>query len=155
MDGGTVIARQHASLQLPNPVPAFRQCQIRLARQVVFEAAFIELFLVKTSECRRQTTKRPDQLELRGNDCNDEAESRFMCKLETLLGFNLRFRQRISRCEQTCIQVVAAICPEREVAGSIRDIERATYEITTRPNVLRPWHDEAAKCHVRSSPIPM
>src|SRR5712692_1190396 len=103
-----IIARQHASLQLPNPVPALRQCQIRLARQVAFEAAFIELLLVKTSECRRQTTKRPDQLELRSNDRNDEAESRLMCKLETLLGFTLRFGQRISRCEKICIHVVAA-----------------------------------------------
>jgi hypothetical protein len=114
----------------------------------VFEAAFIELLLVKTSECRRQTTKRPDQLELRSNDRNDEAESRLMCKLETLLGFTLRFGQRISRCEKICIQVVAAICPEREVAGSIRDIERATYQITTRPNVPRPWHNEIAERHV-------
>ena len=111
----------------------------------MFEAAFIELLLVKTSECRRQTTKRPDQLELRSNDRNDEAESRLMCKLETLLGFTLRFGQRISRCQKICIQVVAAICPEREVAGSIRDIERATYQITTRPNVPRPWHYHTAE----------
>jgi hypothetical protein len=39
----------------------------------------IELLLVKTSDYRRQTTKRPDQLELCGNDRNDEAESRLMC----------------------------------------------------------------------------
>src|SRR5277367_6407366 len=116
-----IIARQHASLQLPNPVPALRQCEIGLTRQVVFEAAFIELLLVKTSECRRQTAKRPDQLELRSNDRNDEAESRLTCKLKTLLGFALRFGQPISRCEKICIQVVAAICPKREVADSIRD----------------------------------
>src|ERR1700741_3008534 len=109
-----IIASQHASLQLPNPIPALRQCQIRLARQVMFEAAFIELLLVKTSECRRDTTKRPDQLELRSNDGNDEAESRLMCELETLLGLPLRFGQCISGCEKICIQVVAAICPERE-----------------------------------------
>ena len=75
--------------KLPNPVPALRQCQIRLARQVVFEAAFIELLLVKTSECRRQTTKRPDQLELRSNDRNDEAESGFPREFEPILGSNM------------------------------------------------------------------
>ena len=78
-----------------------------------------------------------------------------MCKLETLLGLTLRFGQRISRCEKICIQIVAAICPEREVADSIRDIEGAAYQITTRPNVPRPWHNETSECHVGSSPITM
>src|SRR5258708_29041367 len=76
-----------------------------------------------------------------------------MCKFETSLGFTLRFGQRISRCEKICIQVVAAICPEREVADSICDIERATHQITTRPNVPRPSHTETPKSHVSSSPI--
>ena len=148
-----IIARQHASPQLPNPVPALRQCQIRLASQVVFEAAFIELLLVKTSECRRQTTKRPDQLELRSNDRNDEAESRLLRKLETLLGFTLRFGQRISRCEKICIQVIAAVRGKREVAGLVRGIERTTHQVTARPDVPRPRHDEIAEGHIRAGLI--
>src|SRR5258708_3099019 len=78
-----------------------------------------------------------------------------MCKFETSLGFTLRFGQRISRCEKICIQVVAAICPEREVADSICDIERATYQFTTRPNVPGPWHNEIAECHVCSRLVTM
>src|SRR5260370_31423321 len=78
-----------------------------------------------------------------------------MCKLETARGCTLRFGRRTSRREKICIQVVVAICPEREVAGSIRDIERATYQITTRPNVPRPWHNETAECHVCSGSITM
>ena len=86
---------------------------------------------------------------------NDEAEPRLLCKLETLLGFTLRFCQRISRCEKIRVQIVAAVRGKREVAGLVRDIERATYQITARPNVPRPWHDEIAERHVCSGLITM
>src|SRR5258706_1514216 len=103
-------------------IPSPRPCMTFLNRQIMFESAFIEILLIKTSECRCQTTKRPDQLDLRSNDCNDQAKSRVTCKLETFFGFNLCFGQRISRCEEGCNQAVAAICAKREVAKPIRDV---------------------------------
>src|SRR5437867_2580018 len=115
---------------------------------MAFEAAFIELLIVKRSECRCQTTKHPDQSELRSNDVNDETEPRLLCKVETVFGFTLRLNQRISRREKIRVQIIAAVCGKREVSGLVRDIERATYQITTRPNMPRPWHNEIAERHV-------
>src|ERR1700751_3209537 len=85
-DGRAIVAGQHASLQLPNPVPALRQGQVRLTRQVAFAAGIIELRIVKAPERRGQPTQRPDQPELRGNDVDDEAEPRLLRKLESPIG---------------------------------------------------------------------
>src|SRR4029077_12454155 len=109
IDGRAIVPGQHARLQLPNPVPALGQSQIRLTCQVAFEAAFIELLIVKRSECRCQTAKHPDQSELRSDDVNDETEPRLLRKVETLLGFTLRFSQRISRREKIRVQIIAAV----------------------------------------------
>src|SRR5438094_5644774 len=122
---------------------------------MAFEAAFIELLIVKRSECRCQTTKHPDQSELRSNDVNDETEPRLLCKVETLLGFTLRFSQRISRREKVRVQIVAAVRGKREVAGLVRDIERAAHQLTAGANVPRPWHDEIAERHVGPGLIAM
>src|SRR6185369_1425040 len=148
LNGLAIVPGQHASLQLPNPVPALGQSQIRLTCQVAFEAAFIELLIVKRSESRCQTTKHPNQSDLRSNDVNDETEPRFLCKVETLLAFTLRFSQRISRREKVRVQIVAAIRGKREVAGLVRGIERATHQVTARPDVPRPRHDEIAEAHI-------
>jgi hypothetical protein len=143
-----IVPGEYASLQLPNPVPALGQSQIRLTRQVAFEAALIELLIVKTAKCRGQTTKGPDQSELRSNDVDDETESRMLSKVETLLGFTLRLRQRISRREKVRVQVIAAVGGKREVTGLARGIEGATYQVTARPDVPRPRHNEIAEAHI-------
>src|SRR6185503_4808306 len=104
--------------------------------------------IVKRSEGRCQTTKHPDQAELRSNDVNDETEPRLLCKVETLLGFTLRVSQPISRREKIRVQVVAAVGGKREVTGLVRGIERATHQVTARRDVLRPRHDEIAEGHI-------
>src|SRR4029077_13985756 len=121
---------------------------IRLTRQVAFEATLIELLIVEAPKCRGQTTKGTDQSGLRGNDVDDEAESRIQCKVETLLGFTLRLSQRISRREKVRVQVIAAVRGKREVTGLARGIEGATYQVTARPDVPRPRHDEIAEAHI-------
>ena len=117
---------------------------------MAFEAAFIELLTVERSECRCQATKRPDQLELRGDDLDDEAEPRLLRKLEAPFGLTLRACQRISSCEKIRVQIVAAVRGKREVAGLVRDIERAAHQVTAGAHVPRPWHDEIAERHVGS-----
>ena len=118
---------------------------------MVFEAAFIELLLtVERSECGCQATKRPDQLELRGDDLDDEAEPRLLRKLEAPFGLTLRVCQRIAGCEKIRVQIVAAVRGKREVAGLVRDIERAAHQVTAGANVPRPRHDEIAERHVGS-----
>ena len=92
----------------------------------MFEAAFIELLLVKTSECRRQTTKRPDQLELRSNDRNDETKSDLSGEFEPILGFALRITERIPGAEKIRVQVVAAICRKSKVADLVCGVEGTT-----------------------------
>src|SRR5713226_6869165 len=155
IDGRAIVPGQHARLQLPNPVPALRQSEIPLTCQMVLEAEFVELLTVERSERRCQATKRPDQLELRGDDLDDEAEPRLLRKLEAPFGLTLRVCQRISSSEKIRVQVVAAVRGKREVAGLVRDIERAAHQLTAGANVPRPWHDEIAERHVGSGLIAM
>src|SRR5882757_819272 len=97
---------------------------------MAFEAAFVELLTVERSECRCQTTKRPDQLQLRGDDLDDEAEPRLLRKLEAPLGLTLRACQRIASRKKIRVEIVAAVRGKREVAGLVRDLERAAYQVT-------------------------
>src|SRR5258705_9455094 len=97
---------------------------------MVFEAAFIELLTVERSECRCLATKRPDQLELRGDDLDDETEPRLLRELEAPFGLTLRVCQRISSGEKVGVQIVAAVRGKRQVAGPVRDVERAAHQIT-------------------------
>src|SRR4051794_20330605 len=97
---------------------------------MAFEAVFIESLAVERSECRCQATKRPDQLELRGDDLADQAELRLVRKLEAPFGLTLRLCQRISSGEKIGVQIVAAVRGKREVAGLVRDIECAAHQVT-------------------------
>src|SRR5436309_13648662 len=150
-----IVPGQHARLQPPNPVPALGQSEIPLTCQMAFEAAFIELLTVERSECRCQATKRPDQLELRGDDLDDEAEPRLPRKLEAPFGLTLRACQRISSCEKIRVQIAAAVRGKREGAGPVRDIERAAHKRTAGAHVPGPWQDEVGERRVGPGLIPM
>src|SRR5260370_2414392 len=97
----------------------------------MFESAFIEILLIKTSECRCQTTKRPDQLDLRSNDCNDQAKSRVTCKLETFFGFNLCFAQPLPRSEEVFNQLVPPISANLNAPTPIPTPAPPPHPITT------------------------
>ena len=100
-----MVAGKEAGLQLADPVPALRRRQARVALQTLLEPALVELRVVEGAEVRRQSTKRPDQPELRGDDVDDETEPRLLRKFEPILGFALHLDERISRREKVRVQV--------------------------------------------------
>ena len=120
---------------------------------MALESTLIEPFIVEASKFRRQPTKGPDEFELRDDDVNYQAEARLPDKLESFLGFMLHFSQRISRPSKVRVQLVAAIRRERKVTDSPGDIERAMYQVTARPHMARPWHNDIAETHVCSGLI--
>jgi hypothetical protein len=69
--------------------------QIRVTGETALNPKLVEMLIVKGTEFGRQTTKSPDESELRGDDVNDKTEPRFLCKRETMLGFTLHLNERI------------------------------------------------------------
>ena len=76
LEGGGVVARVEARLQLADPVPARGDRQARIALEVLLEPALVELGVVEGARIRRQAPERPDEPELSGDDVDDEAEPR-------------------------------------------------------------------------------
>ncbi|CAB3810393.1 hypothetical protein LMG28614_07268 [Paraburkholderia ultramafica] len=85
-----------ARLQFPDPVPTRSGRQGRVAGQMVFDAKFIELPVVKATEFQRQAAQHPDQRELRGDEVNDTAESRLFGECEATRCFALHLGQRLA-----------------------------------------------------------
>src|SRR5215472_3439028 len=108
---------------------------------MALDPPFVKLLIIKGAKCRRQSAQRPDQLELGGTDVNDKPEPRLLPKRESLLGFVLHVNEGLARRQQDRVQARAAIRRTREVAGLVRRLERATQQITARPDMLCPRHD--------------
>ena len=95
-DGGRIIPGKEARLQLADPVPALGIRQIRVGGEPALDPLLVELAIVKGTECRRQSAQCPDQHELRGIDVNGQAEPHLLHKFQAMLGFALRFVERIA-----------------------------------------------------------
>src|SRR6516162_4266955 len=108
MNGRPILPSKEASLQLPNPVPALRQHQNRVTRQMALKLSFVKSLIVKRAEFRCRPAERPDKPKLASDYINDETEPSLLRKLEAILGFTLYLSERISRCQEVCVQVVAA-----------------------------------------------
>ena len=63
---------------------------------MTLEPDLIKSLIVKGAELRRQTTKGPDQSNLRGDEVNDVTKPGLLGKLKAMLGFTLNLSQRIS-----------------------------------------------------------
>ncbi|HEX5765368.1 MAG TPA: hypothetical protein VFY27_07355, partial [Woeseiaceae bacterium] len=123
VDGGGMIPGKEASLRLSGPIPELRQTQHRVARQVALKSTFIKPFIVEAAECRSQPTQRSDNLDLRSDEVDHEAEARSPGKLETILGFRLYIAKPISHCQEIRDQLVPAICRERKITNPVRGVE--------------------------------
>ena len=75
-DGGGVVAGEDAGLQLADPVQAGGDRQARLPSRCSLELLLVEPRVVEAAECRRQAAERPDELELCGDEADDETEPR-------------------------------------------------------------------------------
>src|SRR6266850_2035658 len=133
-----MIAGKEPDLQLSNPVIAFRLSQCRITGEMLLEPQLLKLAIVKGAEFRRAATEGPDEPQLHGDGVNCETESRLLRKHEAIAGFAFHFRERISRCQQVCVQVDATVGRKREVPDPVRDLERPMYEVAAAPDMLRP-----------------
>ncbi len=147
-DCRSVITREEARLQLPDPVPGLGQRQGRVICQMAFEQALIEPLFVERAECRRQATEGPDEPELAGGRVDDETEPHLPRKRETTLGFALHLIKRIARREKVRVQLVAAERRKIRVAALGCRLERATQRITGSPDMSRPRYEDISKVHI-------
>ena len=114
------------------------------------EPKLVEPIVVEGAEFWRQSTKRPDEPELRDDSVDDVTEPRFLHKLEAILGFVLHLDERISRREKVRIHVDAAVCGKCEIADLVRGLEPATQQVPTSQDMLRPGRDPIPERHVGS-----
>ena len=68
------------------------------------ESLLVEPGIVEAAECRRQSAKRPDQLELCGDEVDDETEPRLAREVEPDLGLALHLGERIAAGEELRIR---------------------------------------------------
>src|ERR1700749_4437266 len=99
IESASAVVRVDTCLQLANPIPAFRKRQTWITLQMMFEAALVEPFIVQEAEFGRQATQGPDQTELRGDNLDDQTETRFPREFEPFLGFSLHLAKRITACQ--------------------------------------------------------
>ncbi len=151
-DGGGVVAGEDARLQLADPVPAGGSRQARIRLQMPLEPLLVELGVVEAAELRRQTAQRPDQLELRGDDVDDETEPRLAREVEPGLGLSLHLGERIAAGEKVRDEVVAAVGRIGEVAGLLRRVEGAPHQRTARPDMPRPGIHDGSRRPGRRGP---
>src|SRR6202021_2919430 len=109
---------------------------------MALERKLIEPPIVKGAEFRREATHRPDKPELPGDPTDDNTELQFPSKLQTAFRFPLRLYERITREQKIAVQLSAAQSRISEVADTVRDVERATQQITAGPDMSRPGDDE-------------
>src|ERR1700746_2156001 len=79
---------------------------------------------------------------------NGKTEPDLLNILEAIHGFLLHFRQRISRDQQICVQVDAAVCGKSYIADLISRLEGPTQQLAASPNVFRPGHHVTCEDHV-------
>ena len=73
----------------------------------MFEPELFNLSAVEAAESRRQAAECSNQCELCGDEVDDEAELRLLCKRQAMLGLALPLVQRIARDEKVRVQVGA------------------------------------------------
>ena len=86
LEGGAVVERKEAPLQLADPVPAGAERQARVVLQAPLELALVEVVAVERREATGQSPEHLDQPELRGEDVRDQAELRPAREREPVLG---------------------------------------------------------------------
>src|SRR6476646_846319 len=110
-----MVLGKESSLQFAHPVEKLRKRQRGVARQMPLELQLIELTIVKAAELPRRATKRPDQRELRSDDIDHHPEACFPRELEAVLRFAFNLRKPVSGCQTDRVDVVAAVCCERQI----------------------------------------
>src|SRR5690242_21692329 len=129
MDSGTIVSGKETGLHLSGPIPELRQTQNRVTRQMALELKLIKPVVIEAAKFQGQPTEHSDDLDLCGDDVNNEAEARSPGKLEAVLGFRLYLGKLISHCQKVRDQLVPAISRERKITNSVGGVEGAADQI--------------------------
>src|SRR5258705_11329370 len=105
---------------------------------MLLEAALVELRIIEGVEVRCQSTERPDQSVLRGNDVADETEPHLPHEFERALDLVLDVSERIPGGEKIGVQVVAAIGCISKVPAALRRLESTRQETAAARHMRRP-----------------
>ncbi len=89
----------------------------------MLEPLLVALGIIEAAECRRETAKRPDQLELCGDEVDDEPEPRLAREVEPGLSLTLHLGEWITAGEKLCDQTVAAKGRVSEVSRLLGCVE--------------------------------
>ena len=81
-----MIASEKARLKLSAPIQAFCERQIGVGAEMVLDANFVKLLMVKGPEGRDQGAKRVYQRKLCLNDLHDQVKVCLLCEGEAALG---------------------------------------------------------------------
>jgi hypothetical protein len=102
---------------------------------MTLQPLLVALDVVEAAECRRETAKRPDQLELCGDEVDNETEPRLAREVEPVLGLALHLGERITAGEELRDQAVAAKGRVGEVSGLLRRVEGVPRGRAVRPGM--------------------
>jgi hypothetical protein len=108
---------------------------------MLLEAALVKLRIIEGVEVRCESTERPNQSVLRGNDVADETKLHLPHEFERVLDLVLDVSERISGGEKIGIQIAAAIGGISIVPGAPRRVESSPQENAAARQVLRPVRD--------------
>ena len=150
---GRGVASKEARLQLAYPVHARGYPEPRLVLQ--FELLLVEPVVVEATENGRQPAKSPDQLELRGEEADDESETSAAREVESGLGLTLHLGERSAAREKLGDQVVAADRGIGEVAGLLGDFEGMRGERASRQSMPRRRFGEIPEGQVDTGSQPL
>ena len=67
-----------------------------------------------------------------------------------MLSFTMHLKERIRRCQEIRIQVVAAESGISEVAHLFCSLEGTAYQVTASLDMLVPWYDVTSERHIGS-----
>ena len=138
VEGGGVIEREEAPLQLPDPVPAGAERHARMRLQAPLELALVEPIAVERREIGRRSPELADQPQLRGDDVHDQAELRAPRERDSVLGGALDLSERIAGREQQRDRGVARVGRGLEVAGLQADLEGAALQLDAASEMFGP-----------------
>src|SRR5271157_3583077 len=134
-DGGDAVVGEDARLQLANPVHEGGYSKTRLSRELLLELLLLEAVVVEAAEDGRQTPKRPDQPELRGDQTDDGTEMGPARKVEAGLGLLMHLREGGAAREKLREDIVAADPGISEIADLLCGFESIPREWATRASM--------------------
>src|ERR1700722_2618368 len=142
LQGVGIFAREETCLQLADVVPAFRQCQRRLAKQITLKITLTEVRVIEAAKTGGQAPQAADETKLAQNPALDRSEPDLAGKGQPVFGLLLGLDQRIAGHEIVGRQLAAGISRVTDFADAAGEVEATGQELATVSDMLSPRHGE-------------